>query len=49
MAKKKTIIDKEKSDQKKVFRTPTAKPTVWHDNKKAYKRKPKYPKGYDYE
>lgn len=47
MAKKKVIIDKEKSDGKKVFRTPTAPPTKWHKDKKRYSRKKKHKKDYD--
>ena len=46
MAKKKVIIDKEKSDQKKVFRTPTAPATKWHKDKKKYSRRQKHKKDY---
>lgn len=42
MAKKKQIFDKQKSDQKSVFRTPTAKPTVWHKDKSKYTRTKKH-------
>lgn len=47
MAKKKIIYDKEKSDQKSVFRTPTAPATKWHKDKSKYSRKPKHKKEYE--
>jgi hypothetical protein len=47
MAKKKTIVDKPKSDQKSVFRIPTAPSTTWHKDKSKYNRKKKHKKVYD--
>ena len=44
MAKKKIILDKEKSEKKKVFHTPTAPPTKWHKDKSKYSRKKKHKK-----
>lgn len=40
--KKKNIIDKKKSDQKKAFRIPTAPPTKAMKDKKKYNRKDKH-------
>lgn len=39
---KKTVYNKEISEQKKVFRTPTPKPTTWFKDKSKYRRKPKH-------
>jgi hypothetical protein len=39
---KKIIHNKELSDQKKVFRTPTPKPTKWFKDKSKYNRKSKH-------
>ena len=49
MAKKKIILDKDKSEKKKVFRTPTARPTEWHKDKSKYSRKKKHKKDYSNE
>jgi hypothetical protein len=46
MAKKKQIFDKAKSEQKSLFHTPTAKPTVWHKDKSKYNRTKKYKVSY---
>jgi len=46
MAKKKQIYNKELSEQKSVFHTPTAKPTVWHKDKSKYNRTKKYKVNY---
>lgn len=46
MAKKKTIYNKEVSDQKKIFRTPTAPPTKWFLDKTKYSRTKKYKVSY---
>lgn len=48
MAKKKTIVDKEKSKGKKSFgRMPTAKHTEWFKDKTKYSRKKKHKKDHD--
>ena len=46
MAKKKIIIDKKKSEEKKVFHTPTAPATKWHKDKSKYSRRKKHKKDY---
>lgn len=46
MAKKKTILNKEVSDQKKIFRTPTPPPTKWHKDKSKYTRTKKHKVNY---
>ena len=40
--KNKIIINKEISDQKKIFRTPTAPVTKWFKDKSKYSRKQKH-------
>jgi len=47
MAKKKIIVDKKKSEQKKALRIPTSKPTEVHKDKAKYSRKEKHKKAYD--
>jgi len=44
---KKIVIDEKKSEQKKVFHTPTAPATKWHKDKSRYNRRRKHKKGYD--
>jgi hypothetical protein len=39
--RKKVVYNKELSEQKKIFRTPVAKPTTWFRDKSKYKRRPK--------
>lgn len=46
MAKKKIIFDKDQSEKKKVFRTPTAPATKWHKDKSKYSRKKKHKKDH---
>lgn len=42
MMKKKRVIDKEKSEQKKIFRIPMARSTEFHRDKTIYNRKFKH-------
>ena len=37
--KKKQVFNKKLSDQKKIFRTPISKPTIWFKDKYKYDRK----------
>jgi hypothetical protein len=46
--KAKKTINKAASDQKKIFRIPTAKQTAWHRDKSKYRRRPKH-RGNGYE
>jgi hypothetical protein len=43
---KKIIYNKKLSDQKKVFHTPTSKPTTWMNDKSKYNRTKKYKVNY---
>ena len=44
--KQKKIYNKERSEQKKVFRTHTAPATKWHKDKSKYTRTQKYKARY---